>query len=255
MGKAKFIMLRETASTNTYANTVGALLPSGTIIATANQTAGRGQRGNSWESEPGKSITLTAIIKDTKVKPSEQFMLSEAVSNAIVGVLSEYTSGFSVKWSNDIYHDNDKICGILIEHVISGDTIARTIIGVGLNVNQTKFVSDAPNPVSLAQILGKEVDLNEILHNIGDAIIESTETEETANGVMLGGLAYDEVHSHYLKNLYWKDGELHEFRLPDGTPLTARITDVARDGKMELQDIQGNSSHYYFKEVAFNISK
>ena len=255
MAKAKFIILKETESTNTYAAKVGALLPSGTVIATYNQTAGRGQRGNKWESEPGKNISFTAIVKGIKVAPAEQFAISETVSLAVVDVLSRYVPGISIKWSNDIYHGDSKLCGMLIEHSLSGNSIDRTIIGIGINVNQTVFRSDAPNPISLAQILGHELPLDDLLHEVGDEVIAATQSEIVNGEVLLGGKSRAEIHKRYLENLYRKDGNAHTFILPDKTEFEAVINDVQPDGKLDLIDTDNNHRLFYFKEIAFKIGK
>ena len=142
----RYILLHETSSTNSYLSRMASILPSGTVIYTNSQTSGRGQRGNSWEAEPGKNLTFSMLVKQPAVVPSKQFRISEAVSLAVVEWLSQYSDGFSVKWPNDIYYNDKKICGILIEHVLCGNAIVHTIVGVGINVNQQHFLSDAPNP-------------------------------------------------------------------------------------------------------------
>ncbi|MBQ2074888.1 MAG: biotin--[Muribaculaceae bacterium] len=148
------IVLQETASTNDYIKRNAQILPTGTVIIAVRQTAGRGQKGNSWEAEPGKNVTLSLLVKRPNVEVKEQFAISEAVSLAIVDELENYASGFKIKWPNDIYYGNRKIGGILIEHTLDAKGIEYTIAGVGLNINQQVFVSGAPNPVSLFQITG-----------------------------------------------------------------------------------------------------
>ncbi|MDE6431375.1 MAG: biotin--[acetyl-CoA-carboxylase] ligase, partial [Duncaniella sp.] len=121
-------------------------------VSARRQTAGRGQRGNSWESAPGKNITMSILLRPEGLHPSRQFVISRAVSLAITGVLRRYmpASAVRVKWPNDIYVDDRKICGILIENVISSASIRQSVVGIGINVNQRRFLSDAPNPVSMA---------------------------------------------------------------------------------------------------------
>ena len=98
----RYILLHETSSTNSYLSRMASILPSGTVIYTNSQTSGRGQRGNSWEAEPGKNLTFSMLVKQPAVVPSKQFRISEAVSLAVVEWLSQYSDGFSVKWPNDI---------------------------------------------------------------------------------------------------------------------------------------------------------
>lgn len=243
----RYILLHNTASTNTYLSKMATILPSGTVIHTHNQSEGRGQRGNSWEAEPGKNITFSMLVKRPAVAVSHQFAISEAVAVGIVDVLNEYAKGFTIKWPNDIYHHNSKVCGILIEHSIMGSGINHSIIGVGLNINQTTFVSDAPNPISLAQITGKEFDLDDVLHKVCESIerrcaFDNYSEEDFAN-----------LHQEFLSMLYRNDGEFHSFAYPDGTLFGAKIVDVEPYGMIVLEKEDGTTERYAFKEISFII--
>lgn len=245
----KYIEVKETPSTNTYLAKVGALLPHGTIIFTNNQTIGRGQRGNSWEATPGANLTFSLLLKGLTLPPNRQFHLSEAVSLAMVNVLSRYAEGFSIKWPNDIYYKDSKIAGILIENVLAGNNIIQSVVGIGLNVNQEVFNSDAPNPISLKNITGTDTPLTELLHEIGN---------ELATQVDVFTLELDEdtisnMHTQYLSSLYWKDEAYHPFHLHDGSKMNAKICDVEPDGKIIMEDEAGSNHSYYFKEVVFDI--
>lgn len=240
---ARYINIRETASTNTYLARMASMLPSGTVIYTHNQSAGRGQRGNSWEAEPGKNLTFSMLVKNPAVVPAAQFCISEAVSLGIVDFLSQYADGFSIKWPNDIYHGDCKICGILIEHSLCGNSIRHTIVGAGININQDEFRSDAPNPVSLKQITGKELDLEVAMRDVCTRI----ENEISA----LAGGDISVLHSRYLAALYRYDGRQHEFALPSGEQFRARIADVASTGTLTLEHADGTMHDYAFKEVSF----
>ena len=241
---ARYINIHETASTNTYLARMATMLPSGTVIYTHHQSAGRGQRGNSWEAEPGKNLTFSMLVKNPLVAPAAQFCISEAVSLAIVDFLSQYATGFSVKWPNDIYHGDRKVCGILIEHSLCGNVINHTIIGVGINVNQHEFHSDAPNPVSLAQIIGRDIQLEEALRDVCSRI--------EACVASLGDIeATTSLHGRYLQSLYRRDGKLHDFILPSGERFRATIDDVQPTGTLILGHENGTVRGYAFKEVAF----
>lgn len=242
-----YIHLKETASTNTYTTRMASMLPSGTVIYTYVQTAGRGQRGNSWESEPGKNLSFSLLVKDIAVRPTEQFYISEGVALAIVEFLSKYTGEITVKWPNDIYWRDLKICGMLTENSLQGTAIKTTVIGVGININQTVFRSDAPNPVSLAQIIGHEVDLDESLHTVC-ALIEKYTAFSDFNEE-----AFAELHSRYLSVLYRNDGLPHTFALPDGEWVEATIAGVQPDGMLCLVLPDGSTGRYAFKEIAFVI--
>lgn len=241
---AHVITLPQVASTNTHLKQHAAALESGTVIVTPCQTAGRGQKGNSWESEPGKNLTFSMLIKEPQVPVEAQFAISEAVSLAIVDALSFHARGFTIKWPNDIYHDDRKICGILIEHSLEEGRIAHTVIGVGLNVNQRVFVSDAPNPVALTHITGKEHNLAALLERVC-GLIESY-CHFTPQRVA-------QQHKRYLELLYRGDGREHPFELPGGARVMATIVDVAPTGMLALRHHDGTLHHYAFKEVAFVV--
>lgn len=242
-----FIHIKETPSTNTYAMRLATALPSGTVVYTYVQTAGRGQRGNSWESEPGKNLSFSQIVRDIAVAPAQQFYLSEAVSLAVAEFLGQYTGEISIKWPNDIYWRDLKICGILIELTLQGGKITAAVIGVGLNVNQTTFRSPAPNPVSLAQITGREIELDAALRQVCGLIERYTDFSAFTTQ------DFAKLHQRYLSLLYRRDGRPHRFSLPDGTQLDATIIDVLPDGTLCLELPDGTVGRYAFKEVAFVI--
>ncbi|MDD2961878.1 MAG: biotin--[acetyl-CoA-carboxylase] ligase [Muribaculaceae bacterium] len=247
--KAKYILLHNTASTNSYLASVASMLPDMTMVYTYNQTSGRGQRGNSWESEPDKNLTFSILFKGLALHPARQFHLSEAVSIAIVNILEQYADGFSIKWPNDIYYKDSKICGILIENVIDSHRIIQAIAGIGINVNQEKFMSDAPNPISLIHIVETSIDTEKLLHELGDEIISTVSP-------LCGEMSDDalaQLHDQYLSKLYRYDNAFHPFTLPDGTPLEAKIVDVQPDGKLIVESTTGTTSAHYFKEIAFVI--
>ena len=170
-----FIHLNETHSTNSYLRELimrEKEQPEGTVVITDYQTAGRGQKGNSWESERGKNLTFSILLHPNHIPPGKQFILSQLISIAIVGVLKKYDRHFTIKWPNDIYWKEKKIAGMLIEVDLTGSSLSNAIIGIGININQRHFKSDAPNPVSLTQITGKEHNLSELLEKILDSIVD-----------------------------------------------------------------------------------
>ena len=119
------------------------------VIWSEHQTAGRGQRGHEWHSRKGENLTFSVVLEPTFVPIAEQFSVSEVVALSLVDMLSEYGIEVKIKWTNDIYVGDRKAVGILIEHTYSGSSLARTVVGIGINVNQTEFSADIPNPVSL----------------------------------------------------------------------------------------------------------
>lgn len=238
------IHLPETESTNAYARTMAADAAF-TLITTDYQTVGRGQRGNTWESAPGENLLFSLAFKPTHIPSAQQFVLSELISVAICEVLSTYTEDIRIKWPNDIYHKDQKLCGILIEHDLEGTRLSRTIIGVGLNVNQRHFASDAPNPVSLSLILGHEVEREALLSAIVSHFVE------LYRGYTTSFLSRDGLHRRYTALLYRKDVPA-SYADSQGA-FTAILRDVAPDGRLLLEDRQGTLRSYLFKEVAYII--
>lgn len=235
--------LPETASTNTYLQALDAdrHLPEGYIVYTDTQRAGRGQRGNSWESQPGKNLTFSLLLKPEHIPANQQFLLSQAVSLAMTDVLNRYAPGFSIKWPNDIYWEDRKIAGILIENVLSGSTFARSIVGIGLNLNQEKFISDAPNPVSLMQITNHSYRMEEMLDQYTEAFrIRYRQTFADSP---------QPLRDEYLATLYRNDG-----RYPycsEGQTFYASIAGVEPDGHLVLLTDTGEERRFAFKEVSF----
>lgn len=235
------IKLEETASTNTYLRQM-ADAPHGTVVAARQQSAGRGQRGNTWESEPGANLTFSILVRPADIPPARQMSISRAVSLAIVSWLDRYLPDgmeASIKWPNDIYVGDRKICGILIEHVLTSGRIDRTVIGAGININQKAFLSDAPNPVSLTQLTGQTYSIDNMLSEVAADIMTLVEAEDRSGGNLTA--------SDYMSRLWRRDG-YHPYRDAAGN-FTARITDVAPDGTLSLQRPDGTLSRYAFKEV------
>lgn len=235
------IELEETASTNTYLRGMTDALHA-TVIAARRQSAGRGQRGNTWESEPDANLTFSILVRPVGIPPVKQMAISRAVSLSIVRWLDRYLPDgmeASIKWPNDIYVGDCKICGILIEHVLTAGRIERTIIGVGININQKAFYSDAPNPVSLTQLTGLTYPLDSMLREVTADIISLVEAEDRACG--------DLTATDYMSRL-WRRNGFHPYRDAAGD-FTARIADVAPDGTLTLLRPDNTLSRYAFKEI------
>ena len=238
--------LKETTSTNDYLAHLcreSKAKEFYTVMAES-QTKGKGQRGNSWESEAGKNLTFSTVLYPTALEARKQFCLSMLVALACHEALSNYTDGFSIKWPNDIYWKDKKIGGILIENELEGKYITQCIIGIGLNINQEEFFSDAPNPVSLKQILGVDVNIQEVLMKVVQGIIggyrqleSNFETTQQAIGTL------------YRKYLYRRKG-MFPYRDAQGD-FQAEYQEVEPDGHLILKDEQGTLRRYAFKEVSF----
>lgn len=215
-----------------------------TVVVSDFQTAGKGQRGNKWESACGKNLTFSMVVFPYTVLAREQFIISMIASTVICDVLSEYINDVRIKWPNDVYWKDRKICGMLIENDLEGMNVMRSIIGIGVNINQCEFRSDAPNPVSLFQILGSEIDCNEVLCKIVD------ELKIRFTDISMGGSAND-IHERYLSSLYRKDKVCKYTDCNGG--FMGKIVNVEKDGHLCILDEDDRVRRYIFKEVKFII--
>ncbi|MDR1004589.1 MAG: biotin--[acetyl-CoA-carboxylase] ligase [Prevotellaceae bacterium] len=245
------IQLTETASTNRYLTQLcdekGDAVAELTTVTAVSQTAGRGQRGAGWESEPGKNLTFSFVLYPAFLEVRRQFLLSQLVALSVKEELDAYTDGISVKWPNDIYWQEKKICGILIEHHLCGSVIGRSIVGIGLNINQEHFRSDAPNPVSLRQITGRTYDCSLLL----TGIMNRVEACYNALRADTSGGQASCVAQHSAEALFRRDG-YHRYADAGGV-FTARLLRVDADGRFVLETEAGETRSYLFKEVQYLI--
>lgn len=200
------------------------------FLYTGYQTAGRGQTGNSWESEADKNLLCSILLPPNK----NLYFLNIAVGVALLRVIGE---DFTIKWPNDIYYGDKKVAGILIENAIIGNEIKYSIAGIGLNVNQTTFVSDAPNPVSLKQITGKEYDIERLMSLLFETVQSVLNESE------------QEVWAYYKSHLYRREG-FWPFEDKNGR-FEAAIQNVLPTGEIILCDRQGNQRIYEFKQIRY----
>jgi len=212
-----------------------------TLVTAEFQTAGRGAGTNTWESERSQNLLFSLVVYPRQLQANQMFALSEVTALAIRDALNSYAEGFQIKWPNDIYWNNRKAVGMLIENDLRGKWVHRSIIGVGVNINQTRFLSDAPNPISLAQILGHEEDRSQVL----DSIMQ----QFTHYYNMMEEEQYAALHDLYMQHLYRK-GEPHTYSDANGT-FVARIIDVEPTGHLILEDENKKLRRYDFKEVRF----
>lgn len=230
----------QASSTNTLAEELPREeLSDKSVVLTFRQTEGRGQMGNKWESTPGKNISMTVVFKPENLDASRQFAISMVIALGCRDFISRYVEGCMVKWPNDVYVGDRKMVGILIEHTISGAFVGRSLCGIGVNINQQVFVSEAPNPVSLAQLLKHELPLQDVLAELLECI----------------GKRYEQVHNYYLlehdfvQALYRRYGE---YEWEDETGIfQASIAGVDEFGRLILRDDRGKERIYGFKEVKY----
>ncbi|MGQ8337665.1 biotin--[acetyl-CoA-carboxylase] ligase [Sunxiuqinia sp. A32] len=237
------IHVQRTASSNNYAisqvheNEV----KEGTVFLAYEQTSGKGQLTNKWESEAGKNLTFSIVLYPEFLDIRQQFMLSKIICLGIETFLSNIVEGVRIKWPNDIYVEDKKICGILIENSVMNGIITQSVVGIGLNVNQLQFFSDAPNPVSLAQITNKTYDLDDVLNGVLqgiDTFYKSLLAENFQN--------LDEAFCKrlfQLNQLCWYQDERHKYQ---GT-----IIGVNEIGQLQIQEQNGDLNEYHFKEVSY----
>lgn len=245
------IALDETDSTNRYisqlCNELQESVAELTTVTAEFQTAGKGQRGNTWEAERSKNLLFSFVLYPTFLEARRQFILSQIVSLSIKEELDRWSDEITIKWPNDIYWRDKKICGILIENDLSGHFIGRSISGIGININQNEFHSDAPNPVSLKQITGQEHDRYEILSHILKRVqiyYNGLQTEDS-------GTYTAEITARYARSLFRRRG-FHPYE-DAGGKFSARLLRVEQDGRFVLEDENGKEREYLFKEVQYII--
>ena len=216
----------------------------GDIILAERQTAGRGQRGHTWESREGENLTFSLLFEPQFLSPSEQFLISECVALGVCDALMHYGIEAQIKWTNDIYIGDRKLAGILIEHKLQGSALARTVAGIGLNVNQKAFSDDLPNPISMAQATGREFDREEVLQTVATSLMARYEQ------LREGGAK--ELQADYHQRLY-RLGQEHCYALPDGSRFRGIIRGVEPTGALRIENERGELLSFLFKEVEFVI--
>ncbi len=167
----RLVSVPECHSTNSLASELAAQrdLAEGTVVITLHQTAGRGQRGNTWESAVAMNLTFSIVLKPSFLPIKNQFYLTIVTSLAIADFLKTKPAGeIKIKWPNDVLVSQKKICGILIENSVQGEIVQQSIIGIGLNINQKKFLT--PSATSLAAVTNQHFDLNESLNSLMEKI-------------------------------------------------------------------------------------
>lgn len=222
------------------------------LVTTDYQTHGHGQVNTVWESARGENLLFSFLFRPQHITAGEQFFLSEIACLAVAHTLDAYTEGISVKWPNDVYHHDRKICGMLLRHTLSGAQISATLVGIGLNLNQKQFVGDAPNPVSLRQIIGRPVDREEVLCRFAhhfDRLLRAVTPPDPDERLA----QRQRLHREYLGRLYHRDGAHDYVDTASGETFSAHIVDVAPTGQLTLRTTDGQLRHYYFKEVRFVV--
>ncbi len=239
------IELEMVDSTNTYAKELLAKEKpvEGTIVFAHEQHSGRGQMGNTWETEAGKNLTVSFILYPDFLDADKQFYLNMAISLALKDFCeSVLPDEIKIKWPNDIYWHDKKLGGILIENTISGNRISSSVIGIGINVNQEEFDGTLPNPVSLLQISNFEFKLANLIEGLS-VFIEKYYLQ-------LRQLHFNFLDKGYTVALY-RYQQTHEFKKGEQI-IRGEINGVAKDGKLIFHS-GGKEMRFAFKEIEFVI--
>lgn len=251
--------IKQTNSTSTLLREqYSEALPNLYVIRTDYQTSGRGQAGNGWESEDGQNLLFSVLLRCQSLAASEQFRLTMLVSVAMIELLSHYlpTDKLCVKWPNDVYYGDRKVCGILVENTLMGKWVDHSIVGIGLNVNQLEFCSKAPNPISMRQITGEKYDVAGLL----DEYLNMLERRLP----MLSDVA---LEASYLACLYRRTGwypymEREVSIAPTSIALAsehsshsflAEFVGVTPSGELILRTQSGAIKTYHFKQIRYIV--
>lgn len=237
------IVLQEVDSTNNYANRLimSDTTEEGCVVLAHFQKKGKGQSGNFWESEANKNLLMSIILYPEFLPVQKQFYLSKITSLALFDFLKSETDNISIKWPNDIYVKNKKIAGILIENSVKGNFLSSSVLGIGVNINQQKFISDSPNPVSLKQITEKEYKIEQMASDLAGYVFC------WYNKLRDGNLK--DIDDRYFNNLYRKNE--WSFFIKDGQTFEARIIGIGEYGHLILEQRNGKTDKFMFKEIEF----
>ena len=247
MNDKNIIRLDAVDSTNNYARGLVARKETeeGTVVLALHQTRGRGIGLNSWESEKGKNLTFSVLLNPVFLAPSNQFFLSMVVSLGVFGFVASEVKDVKIKWPNDIYVSDRKIGGILIENTIMGDRITSAVAGVGLNINQEVFLSDAPNPVSLKMLTQHEYDLDVCLDQVRKNILRWY-------GILKAG-DVKAISDAYISGLFrYKEWALYK---KEDKTFKGKIIGIDRSGRLILKTDDGKTGLFGFKEIEYLITR
>jgi BirA family biotin operon repressor/biotin-[acetyl-CoA-carboxylase] ligase len=239
------IQLEKVDSTNTYAEKLIRLeeVPEGTVIMAYEQTEGKGQGGNRWVTESGKNLTLTIVLHPRFLPAEDQFFLNMAVSLGITHFVQSLVPGdnVTIKWPNDIYYGHSKLGGILINHFLGGFTLDTSVVGIGININQTEFDSSLPNPTSIQCITRQSTYLEEALERLFSEVMRQYSRLRNNDGV--------QIRDEYLKNLLGYN-VASDF-LVAGKTIRGTIREVDPFGRLVVQMVDGSKESYAHKEIEY----
>ncbi len=217
-----------------------------TVIIADKQLAGRGHALNTWESEEGKNLTMSIIVRPHFIKPQEQFLLTQIISLSLIKLVSNFVKShpIHIKWPNDIYIGDSKVAGILIQNTIKGALLDYSVLGIGLNINQEEFVSDAPNPVSLIHYCDNVLDIAALRTQLLNTFGYYYEAAQSAS-------MRQRFNDMYMQGLY-RYQELAGYKAGEEV-FKASILGVDAYGQLILIDENRHHRQFGFKEVEFVI--
>ena len=248
LGTDKIIRLHSIGSTNDYMAEQlrnKKIIEEGTVVIAYEQSKGKGLNKNSWESEPGKNITLSILLKPDFLRADQQFMLIKSISLGVYDFVKSYIvhSKISIKWPNDIYLEDKKIAGILISNIIEGNQMRQSIAGIGININQKHFPNHVRNPVSIINVLRKELDLEQVLHELlyclENRYLQLIRKEFTL------------ISKNYVEYLFRYNQQY--FFLYKNETISARITGISEYGHLQLMTIHNEQIECDLKEIDYII--
>ena len=209
-------------------------------LYTYNQLSGRGQIGRQWYSGQTNNITLSYGLRLTNIQAADQFMISILFCLAITDLLVDLVpTGLTIKWPNDIYYQNKKLAGVLIQNTIRSGHISETILGLGLNVNEQGFPAELPNPISLKMITKQSYALVELIHALSDQVIHRFFNDS---------YNYQHLKEEYISKLF-RLNESASYRSGE-TPFTGTIRDIESDGRLIMETNKGLQS-FNFREIEY----
>lgn len=217
----------------------------GIVVAADFQEQGRGQRGNVWESQEGRNLTFSVLLRPTFLPVAEQFYLSKAISLAVSDWLIAYVPNkpVKIKWPNDIYIGDSKVCGILIENSFSSQYLESSVVGVGINLNQVSFPDDLPNPTSLLLETGTRIDPHKALAELVNCI--------DGRYLQLAEGYRENIDNEYFNAIYRKNQLCRYYS--NGEEFYAKIIGIQPTGELVLGTAEGAIRIFAFKEVTFII--
>ncbi len=217
----------------------------GDIVVASEQSSGKGRGNKTWESEPDKNLTFSVLLKPDFIYARQQYFINKAISLGLAEFVGSVLSNqkVTIKWPNDIYINNGKVAGILIDNIISGNRITYSIIGIGININQLDFDEFIPNPVSLKNFTDKNLNLDDCLHSICHYL--------NLQYLQLCNLNFSKLEQSYHSAMY-RLNENHKFKV-ENEIIEAKIIGVTEFGQLQLETLEKEKIEFDYNEIEFII--